>query len=272
MSRYLKALREFDIEPNFWCSEEYFKHAEFCEFIRTLPDGDELSVVVTDPDDEHAVFPLFNLTQGRVHPVVPGGGIWADLVGFQPNPLPSRGPKFLDYNYIYDPKEFQEMRGKKWMTFRKNSRKFPRRYGEHKVAWLPLRPREEISAFASEVLSFMPDEIHDAEVLLKYLFDGENRLFLFDIPAHKILAVNIWDENYKYINYRYALCINEPFLSEYIRLCFYKMVDERYPGKFVNDGGVLDRPLLKEFKDKLNPVKVKKIYSWKNKEEKNGQK
>lgn len=265
MSEYLKGLERAEIKPNFWCSEEYFKKALFREEEVFHLKGKKEIILVVDSGD-NVIFPPLNLTDGGLYPLVPKNGIWADLVGFSPKK--SASPKFqmefLDYNYIYDPKEFEEMKGNRWATFRKNSRKFPRRHVERKFFWLHQAPEDDIKEFAGKVLeNVSSDVIHDAQVILQYLFEGENRAFLVHEESREILAVNIWDENYRYVNYRYAFCVDEPFLSEYIRLCFYQMMNKKYPGKWVNDGGVLDRPSLKQFKDKLNPVEVNKIYSWK---------
>jgi hypothetical protein len=256
-SKYLAALQRFKVKPNFWCSSEYFKHAEFNEVIVEISGGQKVCLV-TDEDGD-AVLPPFNLNAGRMYPLVPKGGIWADLEGFMPKNPAGRGVRFLDFNYIYDPAAFQEMKGKCWMVFRKNSRKFPRRYEGGHLVWVE-EVSEGVEKFASSVLSF--DLVHDADVVLRYLFKGENRLFLLDEGSGEVLAVNVWDENHMYVNYRYAFCVDKPFLSEYVRLCFYQTIHEKYPGKLVNDGGVLNRLSLKKFKDKLNPVEVFKVHSW----------
>jgi hypothetical protein len=265
MSKYLTTLEQFNIQPNFWCSREYFEKASFHEKEVYVFEERAEALFVLDSEDS-VILPPLNLTNGEIYQFIPIVGIWADLVGFNPKKtvFPKWKMKFLDYNYIYDPAEFKEMKGRKWTTFRKNSRKFPRRYGEENLVWADFIPvEEEIKEFAGEVLErISSDFIHDAHVMLRYLLNGENRAFLLDEESGKILAMNIWDENHCYINYRYAFCVGEPFLSEYVRLCFYQMVNEKYPGKLVNDGGVLDRPSLESFKDKLNPVEKLKIYSW----------
>ena len=258
-SRYLQALEQFEIIPNFWCSMEYFAKAGYYE----VTDG--RIVGIFDADDS-AILPLINTNVGLVSHHIPEGGIWADLVD---SPLDSRidaAPRktFLDYQYIYDPADFWNMEGKQWAVFRKNSRKFPKRFGEPDSGFILSRSVDipKIEKFADSSLSNLKDDvIHDFDVMMKYLFFGENRLFTSDINSHEILGVSIWDENYKYINYRYCLCMPEPFLGEYLRLGFYKYISQYH--KLVNDGGVLDRPGLKAFKDKLNPVTIDRIHSWK---------
>jgi len=59
--------------------------------------------------------------------------------------------------------------------------------------------------------------------------------------------------------YRYCIADpDEPFLDEFMRLLFYQ---RNAAGKLVIDGGVLGRPGLERFKDKLNPVKKRPVYS-----------
>jgi len=257
-SVYLQAMKEGKIEPNFYCSLEYFQKAHCHEVI-------ENGLVTVMDRSNCPLLPSINLIDRKTHPYLLADGIWADLVGFRPFLTTIQMDKtFLDYNYIYDPQNFQEMRGSQWATFRKNSRKFPNRYGNEKLRWTKnISFNNKLESFGLDVIKdFRDNQIHDAGVMLSCLFKGKNRWFLIDIKTNNILAVNIWDDNHLYVNYRFALCMDIPFLSEYIRLSFYRQMVKEKPGKLVNDGGVLDRPTLKAFKDKLNPVKVNKVYSW----------
>ena len=110
-------------------------------------------------------------------------------------------------------------------------------------------------------------DIHINVVLdnAKEIFEGENRRFLRSKKG-KIYGLNIWDENFQYINYRYCICGKEDFISEYMRLLFYTDSVILNKGKLVNDGGVLDNPKLRFFKDKLNPMQVKERRTWRKKE------
>ena len=94
--------------------------------------------------------------------------------------------------------------------------------------------------------------------------EGEHRVVLLN-KAGEIVGVNIWDENWMNVNFRYSIVRPEPFLADYMRLLFYtdrRMLARAQNGIYVNDGGVLDRPSLKQYKDKLNPLRVREVRSW----------
>jgi len=79
----------------------------------------------------------------------------------------------------------------------------------------------------------------------------------------KLVAINIWDENYKYINYRYCIVDRkEPFLDEFVRYLFYTDLVILKTGKLVNDGGTVGNQGLEHFKDKLNPIRKRKVHSY----------
>jgi len=250
---YLQSLEKFNITPNFLCSHEYFTKAGYCGRSNSRYVG------IYDTDDL-LVLPLIDLLLGRIHSIIPYGGIWAGLPGFDPGYHPEHKKVFWDLQYIYNPKDFEDMSGKKWATFRKNSRKFLARY-PYRTKWVNKISDDKIEDFANAAIMVIKDNsIHDVEVMITYLMEGKHRRFLINKSQKEILAINIWDQNYKYINYRYCLCLNIPFLSEYARLSFYKSIQDN---RMVNDGGTLGRESLKSFKDKLNPIVVMKIYNWK---------
>jgi hypothetical protein len=255
MSKYITFLELYNIDPSFWISEEYFQKAGLIE---KEEDG-----WIWIEDDGVIVFPP--LGRARLDKF---NKIWSDFSGFTPYDFTA---EFLDYEYIYDPKGFSEMRGNKWSVFRKNSRKFPARYGLD----LFYEPVSEYSTrMGSSVLNnrllmlfqewlegIKEQEIQDSDVMLKYVLEGQRRWLLCDVND-AVLGLNIWDENYKYLNYRYCLCKNYPFLSEHMRLRFYQSSPVLGSGKLVNDGGVLDNPNLEAFKDKMNPMRKREVYSW----------
>jgi len=249
LSEYMDLLEQFSIEPNFWCSVDYcsaagWKAQKTTNWI-SISDGDEF------------MLPTLSTAVGLGSQVYP---VWAMLD--DPNIDYKKALKFLDYEYIYDPKSFHQMEGKSWSTFRKNVRKFPKRYPEpimyqsldiHAdvitdllINWLSHRPEEE--------------EIQDFEVMQYYITRNHNRKILID-EGGKMLGINVWDSNYKYTNYRYCICDDIPFLSEYMRWLFYTDETVHYGNKLVHDGGILDNPNLRFFKDKLNPLFVRTVNS-----------
>ena len=254
--KYLELLRRFKISPNFWVSDEYFDKACLVE----KSDGDW--VFVWDVDASLVVFPPIHVMKG-VCPVDVdsdwAGKFWSDFCGYHPGL--NYHSTFLDFEYIYDPKSFLDMKGKDWAVFRKNCRKFPNRHPDS----VYLEPTSE---HKNGILDLISDwfsnkelrELHEAEVMIKYAISGKNRRVL--ILNDTIYGINVWDENWKMINYRLCICRHEEFVSEYMRFLFY--TDERIQrsGKLVNDGGVLDNVKLKAFKDKMNPVGVRVVNTW----------
>ena len=63
-------------------------------------------------------------------------------------------------------------------------------------------------------------EIYDDQVMAEYLFYGNNRKILRSVSG-RVYGLNVWDENFKYINYRYCVCGKSDFISEYMRWLFY---------------------------------------------------
>lgn len=256
---YLEELEKRKIDPNFWTSEEYFQKAGLKMMYENgwlfMEEGG-VAVVPPLPIEPSAPF---------------SREVWSD---FHPTEAPPFfGPlisTFLDFEYIYDPLHFNNMEGARWSVFRKNCRKWPQRnIGKIEYKRVPnLCPG--IYELAVNWLTSMDNagqkEIHDGEVLLAYLYKGFNRKGLW--LDGKLMGVNIWDTNYKFINYRYCICQpDQPFLSEYLRWLFYTdrviQLNRKQTGRLVNDGGVLDRPALKSFKDKMNPFHVRPVHSWK---------
>lgn len=196
------------------------------------------------------------------------GQIWADMPRYAPPYIaPYTRSEFLDYNFIYDPQDFLEMKGKKWATFRKNARKFPKRHKGHLNYYHMPAERHHYDDWYMDQLNEIVDdwsdgrkEIHDADVLIKYLLEAEHREVLTDQYGN-VYGINIWDENYTYLNFRYCVCRTIPFVSEYMRWLFY--TNHVHHKKLVNDGGALDNEELAKFKMKLNPVMVNTINSWK---------
>jgi len=245
-NKYLAALERFNIEPNFWCAQEYFDKAGWKVWIDDGVVGYVLS-------DEHPMLSPVGLVTGIIYDTgVLRWGVWALF--------PGEFGDFLDYNFIYDSKRFLDLSGGDFQTFRKNSRKFINRNPDKKFVYRDASDKDDLTEFLLEWLEKKEGVIHDDEVIIKYLESGENRKVLVD-ENDVVYGVNIWDENYCYINYRYCFCKPGQYLSEYLRLLFYTSPEVQLSGKLVNDGGCLGDDNLFKFKMKLNPVKINKIYT-----------
>lgn len=258
MNKYLDALEAAEISPNFWCSEEYFERAGWETF-------SNFGMTWVEDREGEVVLPAL-LRGSFAHKP---WSVWSDLEGYSGHIQLRR--EFLDHNFIYDPRNFLKMEGGSWAVFRKNSRKFASRNPEKRLSYLDLNHidgvlREDLPDILLSWLEGKPGEvIHGDDVMLDYVENGRNRKVLLD-QLGNVYGVNIWDENYKYINFRFCICRPEPFLSEYMRLLFYTDREILEAGKLVNDGGALDNRDLADFKMKLNPVEVKDVFSWKKEE------
>lgn len=257
---YLERMMFLEIVPNFWCSEEYFRRAGLVT--HTAND------IITVWDDDVLMFPPL----GPLGPVAPDFPspisknpryVWSDFAGLSYPGEPQKD--FLDYEFIFHPKSFLSMEGGDWQVFRKNSRKFPKRTGSDlQFSYVPLEKlsvKDNLNELMMEWLTSIgaETEVEDSEVMIAYLQNGENRKVLVDQNG-KIYGINIWDENYCYVNFRYCICGRENYISEYMRLMFYLDMATT-TDKLVNDGGSLGRADLQRFKEKMNPHSVREVFS-----------
>lgn len=246
--KYLEILEKYSIPPNFWTSREYFEKSNFIE--------KEQDLFVWIEDNEYTqIFPTLR-DPGGLTSKLNRSMVWSDFPGFE-----IVGKKtFLDFEYIFNPEHFLTMEGGKWAVFRKNCRKFPRDY-PNLIYDRNGNSNEAIDLFVEWMEGKDSDqEIYDDQIIEGYLYNAENIKFLRD--KYQVYGINIWDENYMYINFRFCFCKNIPFLSEYMRYIFYTDHDILFRNKLVNDGGSLDNEALRRFKLKMNPIRVREVYSW----------
>lgn len=244
MSFYLSILKKYNINPNFWCSEEYWKKVDWEE--KYLSYG---KLFIQDKKGINMLPPLSE--KGKIL----SDNYWAGMSNFNI----FGNDKFLDYEFIYNPSLFFDLKGSKWRKIRKN------------LKWCKEDIKEELiivlKTKTKNIDLFLYDWIKDndskqwfePEVMMDYIFNGENRIFFIGKKSKKIYGICIWDENWKYINFRYCLVQKKiRGLSDYCRVKFYQFVSEK--NKLVNDGGSLDNESLYRYKEKLNPIIINKIY------------
>ena len=264
-SKYLELLKQYKVVPNFFCSEEYFNKAKLEELITDRH--------IYWKQDDWIIGPPIDAFNGGLLGTTEewAGKIWIDFLNWRP-PV-GYEPTFLDWEYVYNPKDFLDMSGGNWATFRKNIRKFPGRYGHAPLNYVYINEiaRKKGERFVEEGLKTLllgwlnaqekDEEIEDDDVILEYLYKGENRKVLID-RNYAMLGINIWDTNHQFINFRYSFTQNHKFLSEYLRYIFYTDPTILHQNKLVNDGGSLGNKNLELFKDKLNPVAKRPVYSY----------
>lgn len=269
-SNYLKLLEKYKVTPNFICSQEYFEKAKIEEIEK---DG-----FIYWKQYDWILCPPISIHNGELLGVPKDWAtkIWIDFLYWSP-PI-GYELSFLDWEYIYKPKDFTNMSGGNWSTFRKNVRKFPGRYGKAPISYVHINEitRKMGERFVEDGLKNLlvrwlnsqgeNEEIQDDDVILEYLYKGENRKVLID-KDYTLLGINIFDLNYFYINFRYSFSQDHKFLSEYLRYLFYTDPTILHHNKLVNDGGSLGNKNLESFKDKLNPVAKRPVYSYTRMEE-----
>lgn len=256
---YLKRLKRLKLIPNFWCSEEYFKRAGWVQYSNAngifsilKPDEDEAEsksmIHVLDEDSYNMLPPL--------SPSGLGGRNTPYWAGFH---LKFSCEEVLDLNYIYNPIHFRNLQGKCWSAFRKNIKKWPSNNPNDCYRKIEEYERDQVVQVFLDWLESRNqwEEIHDGQIITSYLKESDNCRGLF--RGEELVGFTIHDENWSFINFRYCFSKAEPFLNEYIRYRFFTSPEIWYSGKLVNDGGVLDNPRLKFFKDRLNPVTVYSI-------------
>lgn len=254
---YLELLKRIDCPPNFWCSEEYFQKAGWREIIERQIFPRERKTVCRVTDERGNLMLPSVLCSADV-PVITQDGYWAGYSSLDSG-------EFLDYQFLYEPSSFRNLEGGKWKMSRKNIK-----WAQEDIRSILISvSSENISEkrkidFSDEWMSSVSDkEWYDPEVLIKYMFHGENRLYFVNPLGYKIWGMAVWDENWKFINFRYCFVLpNIRGLSDYCRVLFYNWIYIHYGNKIVNDGGSLGSEGLYKYKMRLNPMEVGKIYSW----------
>lgn len=252
---FLSKAEEFGVIPNFFMSEPYLQLSG----VRVLQKGGYIYL-----QDRHwCLFPPIPMGEVDLDHY-PVKRIWSTYLQEEPFEINRCDYSFLDYNYIFDPQNFTRMEGHRWETFRKNCRKWPRKYTDWQYTSTPPKAAQ-VGFLIAKWLEAKKHDVHDGELLARFAFFEEglpiSRKYLYH--EGNLVAINAWDENWKYINYRVCFVKqDEPFLDEFARWLFY--TDPEILGKFklVNDGGTLGNTGLEAFKDKMNPMEKHRIYSY----------
>lgn len=167
----------------------------------------------------------------------------------------------MDRQYIYNPKAFTDLSGGGWATFRKNIRKWPRRIGRgrHEYRRLTDEDKPKVGHLLSN-WSVRHPEVFDPVTMIHLCLFGTWRWGLF--VGDRLCGMNVADNNYRYINYRYCLDDGSDFIQEFLRYQFYTSDWTLQSGMLVNDGGDLDEEHLAEFKMKLRPFEVRRVFQY----------
>lgn len=270
-SLYLKKIEERGTPPNFFCSSAYLSQ----EHIQM--NVSHFYIWPVDEDGEALLPPLFtsvlpghmdDLAYGIGSPsgcLVPpdAGEVMVDLSGEHPPTGYSR--EFFDYEFIYRPENFLKMEGGAWEVFRKNSKKYPKRNpGVYEYTENPPEQSKIASLLAEWLENKMGADVYDIDFLISCVLDPPGGMFrMFLKRGGELVAINVYDENWMYVNFRYCISKTKDHADEFARLMFYTDPIILNKQKYVNDGGSLGNQNLFNYKKKLNPVKINERFSWK---------
>jgi hypothetical protein len=253
VSLYLTRAQELKIDPNFFLSEPYLRFSK----VQCYSNKGWVWIEA----DGWTLFPP--LPTGEIIANYPYQcrKIWSDFENRKPNYFHS---EFLDWEYLLDSKAFNDMTGGKWETYRKNARKWPK--ANPNWLYTGYNDPSEVSRLLGSWLEVKQKDVQDGKLIIEFLLnnketEGISRKYLYS--NGNLVAVNVWDENWKYINFRFCIIRpEEPYLDEFARLLFYTDPIIQIKGKLINDGGSLGSMGLERFKDKLQPVRKRKVHSW----------
>ena len=248
-SEYTDRLKRLGVVPNFFISERYWQAAGWRAFVQM---NGEIHVL---DGDGHEMLPPVG--PDRLLPAE----VWCGLEGY--GGLGRR--VFLDHQFIYDPASFHDLSGHGRAVFRKNVRRFEKWHPEWAVR--PPTGSDELVGALGEWLE-PGQEVYDLETIMAYLEACPAEEARVLETEEGVVAINAWDSNWAFINFRYNFVRRGvKYASEFARLRFYLEMAERRPGVLVNDGGSLGSEALFRFKEKLGPVRVDSLYSWKKEPE-----
>ena len=243
-SDYDDAIRLSGLPPNFFISREYWDAVGWSV---TQRDG----ILWVSDREEALMLPPMILATGEAVPAA----VWAGFPGYEG----TGEAELLDCQFIYDPKTFLDLSGGARQVFRKNVRRFRREHPQ--INYRKAAGPDELLGLFGEWLGVDEDrEVYDAEGIMEYLEHVRTAMVLEE--KGQPIGMNAWDENHRFINFRYSFAVGLPRISEFLRWLFYTTISRMSP-KQVNDGGSLGSETLHRFKTKLGPKAVNEIYSWK---------
>ena len=240
--QYEALLQKGGIQPNFFISEPYFDVNEWVIEV----EGRKACV----RGDGDLLFPPV-LSSGKLGRT--DEPIWVDFEGYQ---IKNRQPSFFDHEFIYCSDDFEKLDGGRFATFRKNCRRFRRKF-ERKWSYSEVKREKAAELFLDWMIDGI-DYVEAPETIVDYLLAADNIIGLF--IGKELIGFNSWDSNFQFLNFRYSFTLRrENYASEFLRLCFYRNLPK---GTLVNDGGTLGSPGLERFKRKLNPREVRRRQTW----------
>jgi hypothetical protein len=262
-SDYLDVLKATGHSPNFCCSGEWFEKDGWKAYA-----DDDGRIHIVDGEGLAMLPTIIPTTTGR--PVLSTRDSYdIGFSSFRPTPNVGESLRYWDHEFIYDPKAFTDLSGGKWKDVRKNLRWAVEDLGEDvHIEDFKGTSETELDKLLEGWKPSDEAPVFAPETLVTYALTGANRIVLRGVKSGRLLAILIWDENWKYINFRYCLTIGGVRgLSDTARVAFYRWV-AFWTAKLVNDGGSLGRTGLFRYKSRLNPAAVNTVYGWTAKEDK----
>jgi len=255
---YLEALANLRIAPNFYVGASFWHFAHWTP--RFIEVGGRHGIEIVDEDGVRMLPPVFSHPTG--YDLRYASSEWPYWAGFAQHGSEFTKEDRLDDEFIYDPRNFLDLSGRKWKLVRKNISACETDCGEVLVFARKAPGDETVSAFLEQWGAEQGDDLYDPDAILRTAMLSPDRLFVVGRNSQKLYAILAFDANWFYVNFR--MCLVLPHvrgLSDYCRTMFYQKIAEAVPGRLVNDGGSLDSPGLREYKLRLHPVAVNTIYT-----------
>jgi hypothetical protein len=241
-SDFEQRLKYLGITPNFFCSAELFAASEW-----EVVDAEYGTRLEVHDNSMRRIFPL--LTNPESHEY------FCDFEELSP----ASKTTFLDYEYIYDPKTVMDMKGSSFRIFRKNINHFNSIYPKYN--YHVVDPGDALNLLSMWLSAHEGETFFDVNTVGRYIIDTGARLKGIYNENKRLIGFNAWDENFMYVNFRFSFSYPlDRGISDKLRWCFYRDIATT-TGKLVNDGGTLDKPSLKAFKDRLQPIIIKQRFS-----------
>lgn len=248
-SEYLMNVNKSYILPNFWMSEEYIDKAEL-KWVEAPGGLSGFKTSQAESEDGEWFFPPL---------CEEGHFVWEQNIysGFPNN---FKLDTFLDYQFIYRPSDFLSLGGGKWKAFRKDVKKYMRELGGGAIVGYQTLQHGAYKQQVEELLLKWSANrvLYDPEVMIRFIMEGDNREALF--VRGIIVGLNVFDQNFKFVNYRYCIDDGSSSLNILMRYLFYI---NQSPELLINDGGCLGSDSLYRFKNKLNPYIIHNVNSHK---------
>jgi len=264
IKQYYSLLRETGVLPNFWVSPTYWAMSEMEKIESPCRSAVSLGW------KEIAAFPPISLVSHKILQETVGKNGPEVMYSFpEVRPTDKDREVFVGFNYIYDPQEFIGLKGKRWSTLRTSISKWTRSNPNcvFYAGGCPNWDSKPSCLFLKEWQQNNSVSVSDFDIMIRYFVSIENVPncgFLFqDQMQTELIGLVTWDWNWQFVNLRFCLHKDEPYLAEFLRWRFYVYIAGLQQHRLVNSGGDRICKPKKNINMNTNVKATLPIYSWK---------